>query len=148
MATPHIFAVVFCTSVDYDLIYEKVIVQISQICLPMEMKSVSKRSLKINEAVCRQRPTQVWQICSAGVLILGVFGWLKASRQACFSSHRITVHVLLEQYFSLITISWNSIFQSCRTGPLITGTTVCRHPARPVDLFKNKIKLPFLEFYI
>ena len=49
---------------------------------------------------------------------MGVFGWLKASRLACFFSHRITVHVLPEQYFSLTTISRNSIFQSCRTGPI------------------------------
>ena len=53
------------------------------------------------------------------LIILGVFGWLKASRLACFFSHRITVHVLSEQYFSLTTISRNNIFQSCRTGPII-----------------------------
>ena len=41
---------------------------------------------------------------------LGVFGWLKASRLACSATHEITVHVLPEQYFSLTTISRNSIF--------------------------------------
>ena len=50
--------------------------------------------------------------------LMSVFGWLKASRLACFFSHEITVHVLPEQYFSLTTISRNSIFQSCRTGPI------------------------------
>ena len=48
---------------------------------------------------------------------MGVFGWLKASRLACSATHEITVHVLPEQYFSLTTISRNSIFQFCRTGP-------------------------------
>ena len=32
-------------------------------------------------------------------------------------THEITVHVMPEQYFPLTTISRNSIFQSCRTGP-------------------------------
>ena len=64
-----------------------------------------------------------WLINSSEhVLIWSVFGWLKASRLACFSSHRITVHVLSEQYFFLTTISRNSIFQSCRTGPWLTVT--------------------------
>ena len=43
---------------------------------------------------------------------VGLFGWL-----ACLPPHEITVYVLPEQYFSLTTISRNSIFQSCRTGP-------------------------------
>ena len=40
----------------------------------------------------------------------GMFGWLKASRLACSATHEITIHVLSEQYFSLTTISRNSIF--------------------------------------
>ena len=63
------------------------------------------------------RTTQtLWDILTA----IGVFGWLKASRLACSATHEITVHVLSEEYFSLTTISRNSIFQSCRTGPIVT----------------------------
>ena len=43
-----------------------------------------------------------------------VFGWLAGQ-----PPYEITVHVLPEQYFSLTTISRNSIFQSWRTGPSI-----------------------------
>jgi len=46
-----------------------------------------------------------------------VFGWLIAGWLAGLFTHEITVHVLPEQYFPLTTISRNSIFQSCRTGP-------------------------------
>jgi len=46
-----------------------------------------------------------------------LFGWLIACWLAGLFSHEITVHVLPEQYFSLTTISRNSIFQSCQTGP-------------------------------
>jgi len=45
---------------------------------------------------------------------MGVFGWLAGQ-----PTHGITVYVMSEQYFSLTTISRISIFQSCRTGPMI-----------------------------
>ena len=46
-----------------------------------------------------------------------MFGWLASWLPAGQPPHKITIHVLSEQYFSLTTISRNSIFQSCRTGP-------------------------------
>ena len=47
----------------------------------------------------------------------GAFGWLAGLSPAGRLTHINTIHVQTEQYFSLTTISRNSIFQSCRTGP-------------------------------
>jgi len=50
------------------------------------------------------------------------FGWLAGlSRPASQLTHRNTIYVQTEQYFSLTTISRNNIFQSCRTGPSLVS---------------------------
>ena len=95
------------------------------------MKYTNKSSLTYYQKVCvfyiQKREKNPNHLCDCVLqshkkmtlnwCLMSVFGWLKASRLACFFSHEITVHVLPEQYFSLTTISRNSIFQSCRTGP-------------------------------
>ena len=58
---------------------------------------------------------------------MGAFGLLVAGWLAGQPTHEITVHVLPEQYFSLTTISRNSIFQSCWTSPSSLRVSLLPH---------------------